>query len=1102
MSAGKLIAGYIILSGTFFACSQPNEKLFTIRPGGDIGIDFQNTITTSDSVNALLFEYIYNGSGLGVGDFNNDGSQDLFFGGNQVSSALYLNQQNMQFRDVTVAAGVQTDRWITGVSVIDVNGDGWQDVYLSAAGRVSPERRKNLLFINQGIKDGIPVFKEMAEEAGLADDSYSTMAAFFDYDKDGDPDMYLVNNWLESFNRNNLRPRRTQGEAESTDKLYRNNGNNTFTDVSKETGILIEGYGLGVAICDINNDSWPDVYVANDFMSNDLLWINQHDGTFKNRIADFLKHQAHNGMGVDIADFNNDALQDILVVDMLPPGHVRQKLMTPGQNYDHFHMSLDLGYEPQYMRNTLQLNRGEFGDRVLFSEIAFQAGVAQTDWSWAPLFADFDNDGWKDVFIANGYRRDVTNLDFIFFASESSPFGTPEARRKKLLEKLEREVPDVKLNNVIYRNTGSLVFEDRTKDWGLDVPTFTNGAAYADLDNDGDLDLVTNNIDQDVIVYENQLNKAGTVNSHFIRLLSADPGVFNEKIRIYVNKGCQFFEHTPYRGFQSTVENYIHAGLGASVKVDSVIIQWPDNSRISFVNLPVDTVIRYSRKDALSYSPFGDTQGKSYFERISLSKYSHTEKSVSDIKVTRTLIHELSRYGPCLAKGDVNGDRLDDFFIGEEDGVSSKLFIQRPSGDFTESEPFPSDIGEVGSALFFDADGDNDQDLYIALAAASGNDTPKVHRLYVNDGTGIFTHDQRLPVIKTSASCVEGGDYDADGDIDLFVGGRISESRYPLSPRSYILRNENGKFTDVTAMLNPDLQQPGMVSSAVWADLDGDKRTDLVFSGEWQPIRVFKNNGPAFSEVTKAWGLENTNGWWNCLVAADLDNDGYTDILAGNTGKNSYFKPTVNDPVQLWAKDFDNNGSIDPVVTYYNPVEKDRFAVHNRLVLLDQVPSIKKRFETFTRYATAPFHQVFSEEDRKDAYVGNAYKLESVILMNRGGKTFEVSDMPDIAQISTVNDMEVSDVNEDGKKDIILIGNSYSQETLFGRYDASVGTILLGSENGSWIELSLQESGMLVAGEARYIDKLRTGRGEVYVIACNDDELLFYRRNDEAPTGK
>lgn len=1083
---------FSIIFAILLVTSCSREKLFTIRPASETGLDFENTIITSDTFNALSFEYIYNGAGVGAGDFNNDGLTDLFFAGNQVSSRLYLNKGDLKFSNVTAEAGVSTGRWITGVSIVDINNDGLPDIYLSVAGETDGENRRNLLFVNKGVKNGIPVFEESAAAYGLDSEAYSTMAAFFDFDKDGDLDMYLVNNWLETFNRNNLRPRRVNGEAESTDQLFRNNGDNTFTNISREAGILIEGYGLGVGICDINDDSWPDIYVANDFMSNDLLWINQRDGTFRNEISQYLKHQTHNGMGVDIADFNNDALADILVVDMLPPGHVRQKMMTPGQNYDHFHMSIDLGYEPQYMRNTLQLNRGKMPDgRILFSEIAFMSGIAQTDWSWAPLFADFDNDGFKDIFIANGYRKDVTNLDFIFFGMENNPFGTNEARERTWREKFA-EVPDVKLSNYIFRNNGSLVFEDKTKEWGLDFLSFSNGAAYVDLDNDGDLDIVTNNIDQEVTLYENNLNKREGRN-HFLRLTSQEAASLNEKIHVYVNGMVQYVERTPYRGFQSTVENAAHFGLGAATRVDSVVIEWTNGTALTLKDLPVDTTIVFSSENAVPGNAKPAQEQQVPLERRSLVKYRHEGSKASDIKATRTLMHELSRYGPCLAKADVNADGLDDFFIGGSPETPAAIFIQQLDGKFISSTLEEAGDRADGYAVFFDADGDGDPDLYVGRASTSSMSAAAPHVLYKNDGTGIFAAStEALPEITTSASCVEAADFDGDGDLDLFVGGRIKAGEYPSSPRSYILRNQEGKFEDVTNALNPVLAEPGMISSAAWVDFNNDGRIDLVAAGEWQPIRVFENRGDTFVEVTEDAGLSNTSGWWNCIQAADLNKDGYVDLVVGNTGKNSFFKPTVEQPVGIVAKDFDGNGSFDPIITYYNPVEKERFIVHNRLVLIDQIPGIKRRFETFAQYAARPFEKVFTEEELSGAFVGSACKLESVVLINNGGKGFTVRDLPDIAQISTINDVLVDDVNDDGSPDLFLIGNTYGQETLFGRYNASLGAILLGDGNWNWKMLPPRKSGFVVDGDARYIESLTTKTGPVYVITQYNDSIQFF----------
>lgn len=1083
---------YVLLMALAVCCtSRHTDKRFVIRRAADTGIDFKNNIVTNDTLNALTFEYIYNGAGVGVGDFNNDGLEDIFFAGNQVSSKLYLNEGNLRFRDITKEAGVSTTRWVTGVSVADINQDGLLDVFLAVAGQ-APNDPRDLLFINQGMNDGVPSFVESAHDYGIDDDGYGTMGAFLDYDRDGDLDLYILTNALEKFNRNNLRPKRVNGEAASTDRLYRNNGNNTFTNVSREAGILIEGYGLGVAVSDINLDGWPDIYASNDFMSNDLVWINQQNGTFKNMAGEYLKHQTHNGMGVDIADFNNDALADIIEVDMLPPGHKRQKMMTPGQNYDHFHMSMNMGYQPQYLRNTLQLNRGSSADGTMhFSEIAFQAGVSATDWSWAPLFADFDNDGWKDLFIGNGYRKDVTHLDFIFFGTQAnSPFGTPEARSKKLNQELSK-LEDVNIVSYFFRNTGKLAFEDVTEKWGVDVSSFSNGCAYADFDSDGDLDLITNNIDQEIMLYENKTDASADPH-HYLKLQSADPGVYHQKIWVYTGGQVQYQELVPFRGFQSTVSQQVFFGLGDRTTVDSVRITWPDGHTLKYMQVPADTLLRFSRAAAVPGAP-KSAKPSPYFEPVAPVQLVHAERSPSDIKVTRTLLHELSRYGPCLAAADVNGDNLDDFFVGAERGDVSRLFIQKSDGTFQVQALTVDTVREDGDGHFFDADKDGDTDLYVAACSPYSGEAAAAHALYLNDGNGVMTlAPAALPVITTSASCVASADYDGDGDLDLFVGGRIKPNAYPNAPRSYVLRNDGGKLTDVTRSLNVALEYPGVVSAGIWVDVNRDNRPDLVVAGEWMPIRVFINNGTTLLEETQAYGLENSHGWWSALEAADLNGDGFPEIVAGNTGRNSFFQPTLEQPVMITAGDIDKNGSIDPIVTYYNPVEKDRFVVHNRLVAIDQVPGLKRRFETFEQYASTPFSKAFKEKELEGAFTGKASTLTSVLLSNELGKRFTAIPLPDHAQVSTINDVAVDDVNSDGHADLVLVGNSYSQETLFGRYDASPGVVLLGDGRLGWHSLEPGESGWLTDGDAKAVKKVRTAAGTVFVVGNSNGALQFF----------
>ena len=1107
------IAGFGICVFLFalVGCSKQPEKLFSARLGPDMGIDFRNNIVTDDTFNALSFEYIYNGSGVGVGDFNNDGLEDLFFGGNEVSSRLYLNQGGLKFKDVTESAGVTTDRWVTGVSSIDINQDGLLDVFLAVAGRDGVDDKRDLLFINRGVEEGVPKFVESAHSFGLDDDGYGTMAAFLDYDKDGDPDLYLVTNALESFNRNNLRPKRVHGEASSTDRLYRNNGDGTFTNVSREAGIVIEGYGLGIGVCDLNEDSWPDIYVSNDFMSNDLIWINQKDGTFTNHAADYLQHQTHNGMGIDIADFNNDTRADIMVVDMLPPGHRRMKMITPGQNYDHFHLALQMGYQPQYMRNTLQLNRGVFSDSVVrFSEIAFQAGVSSTDWSWAPLFADFDNDGYKDLFIANGYRKDVTDLDFIFFGLKgASPFGTAERRQQRFNSELEK-LPSVKLSNYIFRNTGTFRFEDKTAEWGVDLPTFSNGAAYADLDNDGDLDIVVNNIDQEVIIYEN--NAAATHGSdthinHYLRLHCDDTATFNQKLWIYSPAGTQYFESTPFRGFQSTVSSDIHVGLGEQSNVDSIRIVWPDENEIILRNTGVDTLVHYSRlmldnarRNVLSGEDNQRRkQGKMHnssslrFEKLKALDYSHHERSSSDIKRTRTLLHELSQNGPCLATGDANGDQLDDVFLGGEKGSKSRLFIQSPNGTFDEI-PIPLDtLREVGAALFFDVDGDGDEDLYVASSCANSAETPAPHVMLLNDGNGKYHPDKSLPNVAVSASCVVAADYDGDGDEDLFVAANLSPGRYPEAPASMLMRNDAGRLVEVSQTIFPELKDAGMIGSAVWADVNADKRPDLVAAGEWTPLMVFINEEEGFVNRSVQFGLDSTQGWWNCVRAADINGDGFQDILAGNMGTNSFFRPSSAHPVTVIAKDFDGNGSIDPLVTYHNAVEGDRFLLHNRLVLIDQVPGFKRRFETFNEYATTPYSGAFRKEELDGAIERHVYTLASVALINNQGRSFQVQELPEQIQMSATRDFLIHDFNGDSHPDVLAVGNSYVQETLFGQFDASLGTLMLGDGRFHWRVQDNASINLLMDGDVRSVHQMRANGKNILLVARNNGPISFYQ---------
>ncbi len=1061
------------------------------------GIDFSNDIRTDSNFNALTYEYIYNGGGVGVGDLNGDGLADLVFAGNQVASRLYLNHGNLRFKDPGAKTGFQTDHWCTGVSLADVNDDGRLDIYLCVAGfQKEAQEMANLLFINRGNdEEGIPCFSEEAATFGLADSGYSTQAAFFDYDLDGDLDVYLLTNALEKKIRNNLRSKRIQGEAPSTDRLYRNDGNHHFTDVSDEAGIRIEGYGLGVVVSDLNGDSYPDVYVANDFLSNDLLWINNQDGTFSNLAGDYLKHQTHNGMGADIADFNNDQLPDIAVLDMLPEDNFRQKMMIPFVNRDRFKLNRQFDYQDQYMRNTLQLNQGQDQDnRICFSEIGNLAGIAATDWSWSVLFADFDNDGLKDVFITNGYRKDVTNLDYINYSSYNQMFGTVESKAAKAVEDLEN-ARDIPLKNYMFHNTGSLRFENVTDNWGFNELTFSHGAAYADLDGDGDLDLVINNLDQPAMIYRNETNAGNEIGRNYLRIVLKEDSplmtVYNSKVWLYIGDEVQFQEYSPYRGYQSTMEEAIHFGLDNNARIDSIIVRWPDGSLTRKYDLPAnqELILRPEtarEKERLYDMPYPKNVPEYVDKAQQLGlHFKHDELEFDEFKHYRTLLLGHSTNGPAICTGDINGDGMQDLFIGGNVNQPAKVYFQNTRQQFDE-RPFPGDSSyqDVAAALF-DLEGDGDLDLYVVSGGSHlpEGSTGYRDRLYVNK-SGLFYRDESvLPDIRTSGSCVTVADFDGDGDPDLFVGGLVRPDHYPYSPDSYLLENVGGVLKDVTPW---SLKKTGMVRDAVWRDLDGDGDPDLIVTGEWMPVTVFENQNGVLHKrmirVTDEQGMPfRSEGLWFHLNAFDADNDGDQDLIAGNLGTNSVLRASQREPLHLYAADLDQNGKPDPLISLI--IGGERHLLHERDLLISQIPGLRKKFPNYEQYAVAGIGEVLSPQNLPDSSVFYSYTLSSIVLYNEGDFNFKVRALPQLSQLAPVTTSLVEDFDGDGLPELITAGNYYETETTqIGKFDASYGNLITFDEAHRISAKSTLKMGLKIDQDQPRLTRLRLANNQSLVI--------------------
>ncbi|WP_165748707.1 VCBS repeat-containing protein [Cellulophaga sp. Z1A5H] len=1081
----------------FCSCEDTSEKLFTVVDASHSQVNFSNDIEEDDTYNMFNFMNIYTGAGVGVGDINNDGLPDLFFLGNIVSNQLYLNKGNFVFEDITKSSGLENSSWCTGVNMIDINQDGWLDIYVNVSGSDVLEKRANLLYINNGDN----TFTERAKEYGLSDTVQATQSAFFDYDKDGDLDMFMIVNPVNysMSNVNSIRSKQIGGEAESTDKLYRNNGDNTFTDVSSEAGILVEGYSLGLGISDLDNDGWPDIYISNDFLTNDIMYINNGDGTFSDKSSERLKHTSFAGMGNDLSDINNDGLTDIVVLDMLPEDNKRLKNLIPSANYNKFKMLQDRGYNEQYTRNTLQVNT----DNNSFSEIGYLAGINSTDWSWSVLLADYDNNGTKDVFITNGFRRDIGNLDYINYQQQNAAFfGTEEAKKANKLKQI-KQLPSAAVPNYFFSNNGDLTFNNSTEEWVDSKPSLSNGAVYADLDNDGDLDLVVNTINEKAIILRNNSEKL--TQNHYLKINLVGSAKNNAgigaKITLSTKGGHQYYEQFLTRGYASSVDQKVHFGLANAAIIDSLAILWPDGKKQVLKNVKRDTLLTLDYKNA--NIALGTTSSNRHerfseiAEKLGVAIH-HQENRFIDFNTQPLLPHMHSKLGPKLTVGDVNGDGLEDFYMGGAAGFTGQFFIQEKGGDFV-LRPLDLNIeSEDNDVLLFDADLDGDLDLYVVSGGSEFKKESHEYqdRLYFNDGAGNFElNPNALPKLTASGGVVKASDFDGDGDLDLFVGGRLVPGEYPMPARSYILKNDKGVFTDVTSELCKGLEVAGMVTAALWTDIDGDGLLDLMVTGEFMPIKIYRNEGATFVDYTDKVGLSESSGWWNSLAQGDFDNDGDIDYIGGNLGLNTRYKASAAEPLSIYTSDYDKNGTLDPIMCYY--IQGVNYPAHPRDAMIGQIPSMKGRFKTFEAYANVTFEKTFLPEELAQAFVVESKNFQSSYIENLGNGKFKLRALPVAAQWAPVNAIQVLDVNNDGNLDVLLVGNDYSWDASIGNHDAFIGLSLLGDGKGGFTPQIGSKTGFFVATDARDIELINSSLGkQLILVSSNEGVLKVFEKED------
>ena len=1110
----NIVSFFYLLGSIIFlliACrTEKTNTLFVQIPSEKSGITFSNTITPNDSLNVLNFHYIYNGGGVGVGDFDNNGLPDLVFSGNQVPSKIYLNKGDLAFSDITTAANINTTRWATGVSIVDINADGWEDIYISVGGLKCDGDCENYLFINEGLNaDGVPTFSEKAKKYGLNDGLYTQQAAFFDYDSDGDLDVYLLHNAITNRDKNAPTPKRFISE-QSKDQLFENikilDKNNilqtAFKDVSDESGIIHRGYGLGITINDLNLDGLPDIYIANDFLSEDLLYLNNGQKRFEELSKKYLKHTSYNAMGIDIADINNDALPEILVLDMLPETQERKKSMQGFMNYNKFALSQRQEYMPQFIRNTLQLHNGLFNNEIIpFSEVGYLAGIYNTDWSWAPLLADFDNDGDRDIFITNGYGKDITDLDFVNYSHSISQFGTKEALQKKLVQAVN-QMQNIEIPNYIFENHGNLQFTNQSRNWLDPMNSISNGAVYTDLDKDGDLDLVVNNINQTAFILENQSLENNYIS---IRLVGPKENInaIGAQVEIWANGQQQKQFQSPIRGYLSSVSNLLHFGLGEAAVVDSLVVHWPiDASFSTQTNIPANQTItiNYSLTQkslqAISHKHKKSPLFKS--KRVEGLDLVHQENPYLDFDFQALLLKQYSRQGPCLAVANIDGQKGDELFIGGAKGIASKIYFQKPDGSYY-AKSLPDSSFEDTDAHFFDIDKDGDLDLYIASGGSEflPDDEALTDRIYENNGLGNFTLSNtfQLP-LKNSASVIAITESKETEKL-LFVGGYTIPKQFPRTPNSYILGIKSNRIIQLPLGTASNLGQIGMVSDALFSDFDGDQKQDLWILTEWGEVHLFQNleNDKLEPFNFQIYSSDNQDitpkGLWTAIAAGDFDEDGDTDYLLGNIGDNTQLKASKKEPLFLYKGDYDKNGSPDPLIGHFytnKKGERQTYPLHARDDVVKQLVKVKSRFTNYADFGQATFFQIL-EKNTKSDYLEVNY-LKSSYLENKGNGVFMLRPLPLEAQFAPVQSFLVEDFDYDQHLDILIVGNDYSAESTGGQQDASNGLLLQGDGRGNFKVVPSHKSGFIVAGDGRSLVKMVDKDGKPLIVVGQNSGAL------------